>query len=183
MLKYIVKRLLLGCLVLFGVITITFILCRVVPSDPVSKVVGTRATPEQREQARIEMGLDKPLTTQYVLYLNDLLHGDLGTSLRTKQPVTNELREYIPSTVELVLMAMIIAVAIGIPLGINSAKKKDQLLDHFCRFFSVGAVSAVDILPTAELASAGRTDRRHADADTGCAAEDRLYAAGLYSCR
>ncbi len=144
MLKYIVKRLLLGCLVLFGVITITFILCRVVPSDPVSKVVGTRATPEQREQARIEMGLDKPLTTQYVLYLSDLLHGNLGTSLRTKQPVTNELREYIPSTVELVLMAMIIAVAIGIPLGINSAKKKDQLLDHFCRFFSVGAVS----LPT-----------------------------------
>lgn len=144
MFKYVVKRLLLGCVVLLGVITITFILCRVVPSDPVSKIVGTRATPEQRERARIELGLDQPLITQYAIYLKDLLNGDLGTSLRTKQPVVSELKEYIPSTVELVFMSMVIAIAIGIPLGIYSARKKDQLLDHFCRFFSVGAVS----LPT-----------------------------------
>ena len=175
MLKYIVKRLLLGCLVLFGVITITFILCRVVPSDPVSKVVGTRATPEQREQARIEMGLDKPLTTQYVLYLNDLLHGDLGTSLRTKQPVTNELREYIPSAGHQFCQEKGSAAGSFLPVLFRGRCFAADLLD--------GAVSAVDILPTAELASAGRTDRRHADADTGCAAEDRLYAAGLYSCR
>ena len=144
MARYIFKRILIMIPVILGVIFIIFTISELTPGDPAALALGNSFTQERYEQKVVEMGLDKPLTTQYVLYLNDLLHGDLGTSLRTKQPVTNELREYIPSTVELVLMAMIIAVAIGIPLGINSAKKKDQLLDHFCRFFSVGAVS----LPT-----------------------------------
>ena len=142
--KYIIKRVLLGLLVLVGVVTITFFITRILPSNPAAQWVGPRATREQIDAATIELGLDKPLLVQFKTYIFDLLHGNLGVSLRTKQQVTSELKTYIPPTIELVLVSTILAVIVGIPLGIYSAKKKDKLLDHFCRFFSVGAVS----LPT-----------------------------------
>jgi len=144
MIKYIVKRLLLSILVLLGVVTLTFIITHVVPSNPAVKWAGSRATPEQIEQASIELGLDKPMIVQYFNYIGQLLHGDLGTSYSSKQPVSKELAQYIPATLELVLIAFILAIIIGIPLGIYSAKKKDRMLDHLGRFFSIGAVS----LPT-----------------------------------
>ncbi len=144
MFKYIVKRILSSILVLWGVVTITFFIARVIPSQPEVKWAGQRATPEQLEAARIELGLDKSLPEQYVIYINDLLHGDLGDSLNSHQPVSADLKRYIPATLELVLLAFILAMIIGIPLGIYSAKKKDKLLDHCSRFFSIGSVS----LPT-----------------------------------
>ena len=144
MFKYIVKRILSSILVLWGVVTITFFIARVIPSQPEVKWAGQRATPEQLEAARIELGLDKSLPEQYVIYINDLLHGDLGDSLNSHQPVSADLKRYIPPTLELVLLAFILAMIIGIPLGIYSAKKKDKLLDHCSRFFSIGSVS----LPT-----------------------------------
>ena len=144
MFKYIVKRILSSLLVLLGVVTITFFIARVIPSSPETKWAGQRATPEQLEAARIELGLDKSLPEQYVIYLNDLIHGDLGNSLNSHQPVSTELKRYVPATLELVLVAFVLAVAMGIPLGIYSAKKKDKMLDHYSRFFSIGAVS----LPT-----------------------------------
>ena len=100
--KYILKRILLSLIVIFGVVTITFIIARVLPSDPASKWAGTRATPEQIEQARQELGLDDPLIVQYGHYISDLLHGDLGKSLTNKRPVIKELKQYIPATLELV---------------------------------------------------------------------------------
>lgn len=127
-----------------GVVTITFFLTRVLPSNPAAQWVGPKATQEQIKAATVELGLDKPLIIQYEKYIVDLFHGNMGASLKTKQPVINELKTYIPPTIELVLISTILAVIIGIPLGLYSAKKKDKLLDHFCRFFSVGAVS----LPT-----------------------------------
>ena len=144
MFKYIVKRILSSLLVLLGVVTITFFIARVIPSSPETKWAGQRATPEQLAAARIELGLDKSLPEQYVIYLNDLIHGDLGNSLNSHQPVSTELKRYVPATLELVLVAFVLAVAMGIPLGIYSAKKKDKMLDHCSRFFSIGAVS----LPT-----------------------------------
>ena len=144
MLKFIVKRLLLGVVVMLGVITITFLLVHVLPSNPAAKWVGARATPEQIAQAEIELGLDKPLPVQYVNYIKDLLNLDMGRSLRTHQPVTKELANYLPATLELVLCAMILAVLIGLPMGILSAKNKDKRGDHLSRFISIGAVS----LPT-----------------------------------
>lgn len=144
MFSYITKRLLLGVLVLFGVVVITFILTRVIPSDPAAKWVGPRATPEQIRKATVELGLDKPLYVQFGRYLRDLAEGNLGYSLRTHQPITTELKAYLPATIELVLLSTIIAMFLGLPLGVWSAKRKDQWIDHFCRFFSVGAVS----LPT-----------------------------------
>ncbi|MBO5995403.1 MAG: ABC transporter permease [Firmicutes bacterium] len=142
--KYILKRILLSIIVIFGVVTITFIIARVLPSDPAAKWAGSRATPEQLEQARQELGLDDPLIVQYGHYISDLLHGDLGKSLNTKRPVIKELKQYIPATLELVIIAFIFAIIIGIPLGIYSAKKKDKLFDHVSRVFSIGAIS----LPT-----------------------------------
>lgn len=144
MLKYIIKRFINGLIVLLGVVTITFFLARVIPSDPAAKWVGARATAEQKAAAVIELGLDKPLYVQYFVYLGDLLHGDLGRSLNSKQPITTELKTYIPATLELVIIAFLFAILIGIPLGIYSAKKNGKLLDHISRFFSIGAVS----LPT-----------------------------------
>ncbi|MFI3312318.1 MAG: ABC transporter permease [Eubacteriales bacterium] len=144
MTKYILKRLVSSILVLLGVVTITFLIARVIPSSPEVKWAGPRATAAQLEQARLELGLDKSLPEQYIIYLGDLLQGDLGNSLQNKQPITQELQQYVPATVELVLVAFVLAIILGIPLGIYSAKKKDKALDHFGRFFSIGAVS----LPT-----------------------------------
>jgi len=142
--SFIIRRILLGILVLFGVIVITFTITRVVPSDPAAQWVGPKATPQQIEAARKELGLDKPLYVQFQKYIADLLKGNLGRSLRTHQPVIRELKNYLPATIELVLVSTFGAILIGLPLGVLSAKRKDQWLDHFCRFFSVGAVS----LPT-----------------------------------
>ena len=144
MLKYILKRILSSLIVLLGVITITFVIARVIPSNAAAKWVGPRATPEQIAAAEIELGLDQPLPVQFAKYLSQLAHGDLGTSLNSHQPVLKELQAYVPATLELVLIAFVFAIIIGIPLGIYSAKKKDRLLDHVSRFFSIGAVS----LPT-----------------------------------
>lgn len=144
MIKYIIKRILSSLIVLLGVVTITFFIARVIPSNPEVKWAGQRATAEQLQAAREELGLDKSLPEQYIIYLKDLLHGDLGDSLSNHQPISSELRRYTPATLELVLLAFLLAIIIGIPLGIYSAKKKDRLLDHISRFFSIGAVS----LPT-----------------------------------
>ena len=139
--RYILRRLLLCCIVLFGVIVIIFTITRVVPSDPAAKWAGTRATPEQIEAAKVELGLDKPIPIQFVNYIVDLTHGDLGYSLRTRNPVVSDLKAFIPATVELVLIGTLFAMCIGIPLGLYSAKYKNKLLDHISRFFSIGCVS------------------------------------------
>ena len=103
--------------------------------------VGPRATPEQIYQAKIDLGLLEPLHVQFFIYLRNLFQGDLGKSLRTRQPIVTELKTFLPPTLELVFISTVLAVIIGIPLGLVSAQKKDKPLDHASRFFSVGAVS------------------------------------------
>jgi len=121
---------------------------RVVPSDPAAQWVGGRATLEQVEAAREELGLDKPIYVQLGRYIRDLLKGNLGYSLMTHQPVIKELKNRFPATLELVLISCIIALLIGLPLGVISAKAKNSWIDHFSRFFSIGAIS----IPTFWLA-------------------------------
>jgi peptide/nickel transport system permease protein len=144
MYKFILKRLMLGVIVLFGVIFITFLLARVVPSNPAAKWAGPRATPEQIARATLELGLDKPLHVQFGKYLADLGRGNLGYSLRTRNPILQDLKEHLPATIELVFLSTLAAVFVGIPLGVISARRKDQWIDHVSRLFSVGVVS----LPT-----------------------------------
>lgn len=138
---FIIKRLLLGVMVLFGVIFITFVIVRIIPSDPASQWVGPRATQEQLKAARIELGLNDPLFVQFGNFVTDLAQGNLGKSIRTHQPVLKELKSFLPATLELVILSTLIGVFAGLYLGVVSASRKDHWVDHLCRFFSVGAVS------------------------------------------
>ncbi len=144
MLKYILRRIFVSFFVLFGLVVLTFIMTRVIPSDPAAKWVGPRATAKQIEAARIELGLDKPIYVQFGKYVSDLSQGDLGYSLVTHKPVAKEILKFIPATVELIIVGTFVGIVIGIPMGIYSAKKKNSWFDHSGRIFSVGAVS----LPT-----------------------------------
>ncbi|GAB4536356.1 MAG: ABC transporter permease [Anaerolineae bacterium] len=139
--EFVVRRLSMAVLVLISVSIITFAVARVVPSDPAAAWVGAHPTPEQIARARELLGLDRPLYEQYLRYMGDLLRGDLGTSVRTHQPVASDLKIFLPATLELVLAAMLIAVVIGLPLGVLSGANKGSWLDHSTRLVSVAGVS------------------------------------------
>ena len=139
--EFLVRRLLLGVVVLFGVILITFTATRLIPADPALKWAGPRATPEQIAAAAAELNLDRPIYEQFASYLRDLLHGDLGYSYVTKSSVMEQLKTAIPHTMELVITACLFAIIVGIIFGALSAKYKNKPIDHIVRFFSIGAVS------------------------------------------
>ncbi len=139
--EYIVRRLALAVLVLVSISVITFVIARIVPSDPAALWVGPRPTEEQIAQARRELELDKPLYVQYLRYVSDLLHGDLGVSVKTHQPILQDLKTYLPATMELVLFGMLMAITIGIPLGVLSGAKRNSLLDHASRLMAIAGVS------------------------------------------
>jgi len=140
-LMYIRRRLILLVFILIGLSIITFTLSRVVPSDPAASYIGPHPKPEQVAKIRVKLGLDKPLYIQYVYYVKDLLHGDLGTSVRTHRPVIKGIIDYFPASLELMLTAIIIALIIGILLGVLSAQKENTLIDHAGRLFAVTGVS------------------------------------------
>ncbi|MCR4429505.1 MAG: ABC transporter permease [Tepidanaerobacteraceae bacterium] len=139
--QYIVRRLAIGIIILFGISFITFSVTMVLPADPAARWVGSRATAEQIAQARVELGLDKPLLTRYAIYITNLLHGNWGLSIRTHQPVLKELMTYLPPTLELIIAGMLFALALGLPLGIAAATRRDGWLDQLCRTVSVAGVS------------------------------------------
>ncbi|MEM0053978.1 MAG: ABC transporter permease [Nitrososphaeria archaeon] len=139
--NYLIRRIMLAIIVLYFVVTITFILSHVVPSDPAELYVGPKATKEQREKAILELGLNKPLYIQYFDYIFNLARGNLGISLRAHTPVLNDIFLYLPATLEIVLTANIIALFLGIIFGTYSALKKDRFEDHLLRIVSVGGVS------------------------------------------
>ena len=131
-------RRLVGILgVLAGVSVITFAISHVVPADPVLAALGDKATAEQITAFRARYGLDKPLPEQYFVYVNGLLHGNLGTSIRTRRPVAADLHDFFPATLELSLAALLISLLIGIPAGIWSAVTRNRLPDHVVRVFSI----------------------------------------------
>ncbi len=138
---YVLRRLALMLFVLFGIIVITFIVSHVIPADPIGAILGPQAPPELVEKVRREWGFDKPLHEQFIDYIINLLHGNLGKSIRTNKPVAEDLMRFFPATIELATAAMIVAIAIGIPLGIISAIKKDKWPDHISRIFALMGVS------------------------------------------
>lgn len=142
--EYVVKRLLLALLVLFSVSLITFFIARILPSDPAAAWVGPRPTQEQIAKATVTLGLDKPLYVQYWRFFTSLLQGDLGVSIKSRQPILTELKSYLPATLELVIASMLIGELIGIPLGVLSGARKGGALDNFSRILAVACVS----LPT-----------------------------------
>jgi len=138
---YVVRRVALAVLVLFGVATITFLMVRIVPSDPAAVYVGSNARPAQIAQARKDLGLDKPLYVQYGVYMKNLVKGDWGASLRTKRPVLRDLLDFLPMSLELIISALIVASILGVVLGVSTAHRKGKWIDHVMRVFSTGGVS------------------------------------------
>ena len=118
---------------LFGLVLVTFLIGRVMPIDPVIAIVGARAPQDVVEQTRLALGLDRPLPVQFFIYLVKLLHGDLGRSVMTSHTVAEDIARFFPATLELASVAILIAVAIGVPLGVLAAVKQGTRIDHTIR--------------------------------------------------
>ncbi len=135
------KRLFSLIWVVLGVSLITFVISHLIPGDPARLIAGDRATDEIVANIRAQLGLDLPLYQQYWNYLTDLVQGDLGMSIRTRRPVLDDLRAFFPATIELALVALIMATALGIPLGIISAIWRNRLPDQIVRTVAVTGIS------------------------------------------
>ncbi|MDZ7276690.1 ABC transporter permease [Pantoea eucrina] len=141
MLELIVKRLLLAIPTLLLVSIMVFALQKLLPGDPVLAMAGEERDPAVIAQLRAEYHLDDPLPTQYLAWVGNALHGDLGMSLRTKTPVTSLIASKLPVTLELSLLAMLIALAIGISMGIAAAVRKDSWIDHTTNVVALSGIS------------------------------------------
>lgn len=136
MLFYLVKRVLLLIPILLGVTFVAFIITRLLPGDPARIYAGINANELTIQRIRAQFGLDDPLPIQYLTYLQDLIAGDLGTSIRTRNEVTADLIARAPATLELALMAITIAALVGIPLGVYAAIRRGGRFDKFGRVTS-----------------------------------------------
>ena len=141
MLNYLGTRLFTALIVVFGVMTIVFMLIHIVPGDPVEVMLGESAQVADREALRETLGLNLPLSTQWVNYINGLLHLDLGTSLHTKRPVIDVLAERIPATSLLAGTSILIALIIALPMGVLAAVRKDSIWDRLAMTFSMLGVA------------------------------------------
>src|SRR3989454_8963221 len=139
--RYVLHRLLLVAPTLFGVTLISFTLVSVLPGNPALVKAGSLATPEHVAAIERQMGLDRPIHVQYWRYLTGLLRADLGESSSTGRPVLEDFRQRVPATLELTLASLLVAAAIGIPLGVLSAVHRDTALDHASRLLGVGGVA------------------------------------------
>ncbi len=141
MLKTLGNRLMTTLPALIGVVVISFLLTRVLPGDTAAYFAGPAATPQAIAEVKAKLGLDQPLTTQFVRYVGDLSKGDLGQSLTTGQSVLSDLRARLPASAELTLFGLILSLLIAVPLGITAAVKQGSLIDHACRIVATAGVS------------------------------------------
>ena len=142
MLSYIIRRLLYTVPVIWGVVTVVFILMAVVPGDPARIMMGQRGDPETLARIRADLGLDLPVHQQYFRFLKEVAKGDFGISYRTNQKVSNAIIERFPATFRLAFWAMIFASTIGVTAGILSAVKQYSFFDYSAMFFAIAGVSA-----------------------------------------
>lgn len=126
---------------LLGLVLIVFAISHVVPADPARIMAGENATPEQVTKVRHQFGLDLPLPVQFAHYVRDVVTGDMGTSLFTQRPVADDLLQRLPATFELAIYAMVLAVVIGVPLGVGAALHRNSLLDHMVRIVTIGGLA------------------------------------------
>ncbi|MDQ3397466.1 MAG: ABC transporter permease [Deinococcota bacterium] len=141
MITYIVRRLLAALPSILGVIVIVFLMVRLAPGDPALLLAGEFADQATVQRIRERFGLDEPLLVQFGIFMGDLVQGDLGRSTRTRRPVTSELANYFPNTLELALGAMAVALLIGIPAGIVSAVRPHTLFDYVATLGALIGVS------------------------------------------
>ncbi len=126
---------------LFGLILVTFLIGRVMPIDPVVAVAGDHAPPDVVARIRSELGLDRPLAVQFLIYLRHLAVGDLGRSVMTSHAVTADILQYFPPTFELATSAIILAVLVGVPAGVLAASRPGSRFDHLVRAVSLAGQS------------------------------------------
>ena len=135
---YLAARLALVPLMLWLIASLVFLLLRVAPGDPIDALLGTRAPREAREALRQQLGLDQPLLSQYGHYLNDLLHGQLGQSLANQEPVSTVIGRSLPASLELGLVALLIAAVIGLAVGFSGIARAESRLDLGARLYGIG---------------------------------------------
>ena len=141
MFAYFLRRLLLTIPIVLGVILIVTLSFELIPGDPVALMLGEFATPEAVAELRTSLGLDRSLPIRYLSYIGDLLQGDLGRSIKDRRQVSEIIGETLPATLELAAAAILIAVAVGIPLGVISAARPNSLIDNLVRVISLAGLS------------------------------------------
>lgn len=139
--RFLARRLLFSVFVLWGVTVITFFLARVAPGDPARLIAGPHANAAALANIRAVYGLDQPVVVQYIRYLGDLLHGDLGMSFLTRRPVTTDLATYLPATLELTGISLTVGAVVGIGLGVLAALRRGSVLDGLSRFVAISGLS------------------------------------------
>jgi peptide/nickel transport system permease protein len=139
--RYAIRRSLTLVPVLLGVSVLVFSFIHLIPGDPALTMLGERATPEKVAEVRARLGLDRPIWQQYLLYVGNALHGDLGVSIVRGDPVARNLLRRFPATVELAVAAIAVAIALGIPIGVASAVWRNSLLDSLARLGALTGVS------------------------------------------
>src|SRR5258707_14139522 len=172
---YIARRLMLMVVAAVGVTLISFVISHAVPCDPVVANLGQQASqrPEIVAAYKARWGLDKPLHEQYLTFLANLSHGELGTSLTTRHPISADVSQFLPATIELSLTAIVIALVVGLRLGIFSALYRDGPTDHLARLasligwsipiFWLAAVARVSFYAPLQLACGPGWSRRGSD--------------------
>ena len=138
---YLIKRLLYMFMVLIGVSMIMFVVVRVIPGDPIAKALGPMADEESIQKMRRDMGLDRSIPIQYINYLRGISKGNLGMSLVEYRDVSEIIAEKFPATIELILLAMFLALVLAIPLGVISALRRNSMVDHAARVIALFGVS------------------------------------------
>lgn len=141
MLTYILRRVLVTVPMLLAISVASFLLLHMLPGDPTSVLLGQRATAENKQALRAQLGLDRPLPEQYARYMADAARGEFGESHRTNQLVATELKQRVPATIELALAAMLIATIVGVSLGVLAAVKPRSIVDFACLSIALAGVS------------------------------------------
>ena len=142
MFSYVIRKILYSVPVIWGVVTVVFILMAVVPGDPARLMMGQRGDPATLARIRADLGLDLPLHRQYFRFLGDMARGDLGKSYRNNERVTTALADRFGATMRLAFWAMVVAAVIGVAAGILSAVKQYSLFDYSAMFIAISGVSA-----------------------------------------
>jgi peptide/nickel transport system permease protein len=141
MFRFLVRRILLLIPVLLGLLILTFVLIRILPSDPAAAIAGQNTTPEQIEAIKQQYGFDKPIITQFGIYLNQVAHGSLGTSVYSGLPVASEIKDRLGATLELTFCALLIGIGFGVPLGVIAAVYHNRVPDFLLRSVSIAGVA------------------------------------------
>ncbi|MCA9858106.1 MAG: ABC transporter permease [Thermomicrobiales bacterium] len=135
--RYLLERLLQLLVTLWAISLVVFVMLRLAPGDPASIMMGEQASPEQVDALRRDMGLDEPILVQYVRYMENLLHGDFGRSVRSHRPALEVVAERIPATLQLMASGFLLALVVGLPIGILSAVKHGSMIDALARLLAL----------------------------------------------